>query len=269
MTTFAIRHRETGATLFSCELPADVAEADYATRLGFAVKAAIAAGANLTATNLTGAELTGANLVRAYLTDAALTGAELTGADFTSSNLGRANLAGATLTNAYLAGANLAATNLTNADLTNADLTDANFTGAILTGAILHGATLSRADLRYAYLTPIKNDFLAEVLRLPFELEALRAALIEGHIDGSSYNGDCACLAGTLAHAHGVALVYDGYMVGDGITAFSVGSDSPRECWFLGIKKGDTPETNQVSAICLAWTNEAIAIRDMILRGPK
>jgi hypothetical protein len=51
--------------------------------------------------------------------------------------------------------------------------THANLSGANLSGANLSGANLSDANLR-----GVKADFLAEVLRLPNELEALCEALI-------------------------------------------------------------------------------------------
>ena len=100
-------------------------------------------------------------------------------------------------------------------------------------------------------------------MRMPDELEALRFALIEGKVDGSSYSGTCACLAGTLAKARGVS-VNSGDLIGHDNTAFHVDAGSPREVFFTAIKAGDTPETNAASAVALAWTDEAIAIRDMI-----
>ena len=99
---------------------------------------------------------------------------------------------------------------------------------------------------------------------MPNELEFLRDALIAGKVDGSTYAGECACLAGTLAHARGIEC-YDGTAITNGCT-FLADSKSPRERFFLAIRKGDTPETNSASKIALEWTLEAIAIRDNIRR---
>jgi hypothetical protein len=136
-------------------------------------------------------------------------------------------------------------------------------TRANLTGADLTGAILTDANLRGANLSGIKADLIAEVLKLPNELEALRSALIEGRIDGSTYSGECACLAGTLARAHG-----DPQYQGDSFPVngfdFIADAGSPRERFFTAIRPGDTPEANAASKIALDWVNEAIAIRDHI-----
>ncbi|SKA84712.1 Pentapeptide repeat-containing protein, partial [Prosthecobacter debontii] len=140
-----------------------------------------------------------------------------------------------------------------------ADLSAANLSAANLRAADLRDANLRDADLRDA-----KADFLAEVLKLPNELEFLRVALVEGRVDGSTYSGECACLAGTLAHARGIEK-YQGENIPAAVP-FQAAASSPRERFFLAISKGDTPETNAASKVALEWTDEAIAIRDNIIR---
>ena len=159
-------------------------------------------------------------------------------------------------------------TDLSGADLSGAILSDTDLRGAILRGAILRdtdlsGAILSDTDLSGADLSDIKSDLIAEILKLPNELEFLRAALIEGRVDGSTYSGACACLAGTLANAKGIAQ-YNGEEIAANGTPFKADAYSPRERWFLAIKKGDTPETNPAAKLALEWVDEAIAIRDHI-----
>jgi hypothetical protein len=188
-----------------------------------------------------------------------LRGANLSAANLSAANLRDANLSGANLRAADLSGADLRGANLRAADLSGADLRDAN-----LSGANLRAADLSGADLRGANLSGIRTDFLAAVLTLPCELGFLRDALKEGRVDGSCYSGECACLAGTLAHAKGIKN-YQGANIDDGGVTFPVVASSPRERFFLGIKKGDTPETNPMSAVALEWTEEAIRMRDNII----
>ena len=101
--TMEIKHRYTGAVLFSARV--DVSLSD-GLKIGAAVKLAIKADANLAGANLADANLAGANLARAYLADANLAGANLARAYLTD-----ANLAGANLADANLAGANLARAN--------------------------------------------------------------------------------------------------------------------------------------------------------------
>ena len=71
MTTMEIKHRETGAVLFSGDLPAEHDGASASVRLGVAVKLAVKADAYLA-----GADLAGANLAGAYLAGADLTRAK-------------------------------------------------------------------------------------------------------------------------------------------------------------------------------------------------
>jgi hypothetical protein len=84
--SFEIKNRFTGAVLFTCELPEKIAAQSPAKQMGYAVKVAYLAGANLADADLGGAYLAGANLADAnlagaYLADADLAGAYLAGAD--------------------------------------------------------------------------------------------------------------------------------------------------------------------------------------------
>ena len=116
---YEIKHRWTGAVLFTAELGAEYEAKSGGIKLGAAIRLAFRAradlaGANLTGANLAGAFLAGADLARADLADAYLAGAFLA----------RANLAGANLAHAYLAGANLARANLARAYLADAKWRD-------------------------------------------------------------------------------------------------------------------------------------------------
>ena len=102
---FQIKNRFTDAVLFECELSADVAGKEYRFQLGFAVKKAVEARANLARANLADANLAGANLAGANLARANLAAAYLADANLAGANLARANLAAAYLADAYLADA--------------------------------------------------------------------------------------------------------------------------------------------------------------------
>ena len=122
--------------------------------------------------------------------------------------------------------------NLTGADLTDADLTDANLRGADLTGA---------------NLDPIRDDLFAVLSAAPTEVKALIAALEAGRVDGSTYEGECACLIGTIANARGCEYTELGPIL-------RANSERPIERFFLAIKKGDTPDTNEQFRLALAWS---------------
>jgi len=97
---FEIKHRFTGAILFSVE----------AKMLRLAVEAAIKSGTHLSYANLSHANLSGADLSGANLSGANLLYANLSGADLSGANLLYADLSGANLLYADLSGANLSGT---------------------------------------------------------------------------------------------------------------------------------------------------------------
>jgi uncharacterized protein YjbI with pentapeptide repeats len=257
--------------LFSFDVPATVASG-METRA--ALESAVAGGANLRGADLSDADLSDANLRGADLSDADLSDANLRGADLRGANLRDADLSGADLRGANLSdanlrgadlrdadlrdanlrgadlrGANLSDANLRGADLRDADLRDADLRGADLRGADLRDADLRGADLRDANLSPIKADYFDVLLRAPREIPALRAALVAGKVDGSCYEGACACLVGTIANARGAQ--YDA--LGSGLAP---NSSRPIESFFMSITSGDTPETNQVSKLAVEWLDE-------------
>jgi len=128
------------------------------------------------------------------------------------------------------------------ADLTDADLTDANLTRANLT----------YANLTDADLTVIKNDMFLVLLNAIPEVSFLKQNIIEGKINGSTYDGECACLSGTL---HNGATLHNGENEQKIKKQIIDCRDSgrPIERFFLAIKKGDTPENSQFSKLALEW----------------
>ena len=128
----------------------------------------------------------------------------------------------------------------------NANLSEANLSWADLSNANLSWADLSWADQHF-----IRDDFWAVLASAPFEIEGLRQALIEGKVDGSTYEGECACLIGTIANVRGVSR--------HNLGALKPNSSRPAERFFMGIKKGDKPETNVNSKLALQWLDEFVS----------
>ena len=149
---------------------------------------------------------------------------------------------------AELAVANKA--NLGDADLRDADLSGADLSGANLSGANLRGADLSGADLSGANLVIVRDDIWAVLSSAPREAEGLLAALKEGRVNGSAYEGACACLVGTLANVRGC-----GYAA---IPGLMPNSRRPAERFFLAINVGDTPETSQACKLAAEWVEQWI-----------
>lgn len=148
------------------------------------------------------------------------------------------------LEGAYLEGVNLEGAILRGADLRGAILRGADLRGANLRG----GADLRGADLEGANLAPIKDDLFAVLLRAIPEIPRFKHSIIEGRIDGSTYEGECCCLNGTLCKSENELIRINVLTVRD--------SERPIERLFLSIKKGDTPQTNPVLKLVLEWVEE-------------
>ena len=141
---------------------------------------------------------------------------------------------------------------LRGADLRGANLSGAYLRDANLSGADLSGANLSDADLSGANLETIKFDFFVVLLHGLPEIGFLKENIISGNIDGSTYQGDCACLSGTL---------YNGATIHNGIQEADIkhkiiscrDAGRPIEVFFAAIKPGDTPENSQFSKLALDW----------------
>ena len=153
-----------------------------------------------------------------------------------------------TLEEAVREGANLRGAYLRVADLEGANLEGAYLRVADLEGADLEGADLRGADLRGANLSSIKADLWELLLHAVPEIPALRQAIIDGKVNGSVYEGECACLCGTIANVRKCDYRELPGIVPDG--------SRPAEVFFTAVKEGDTPENNQVSKIVLEWILE-------------
>ena len=257
---FEVRNRWTGAVQFTAEI---IVTPDMlpSVKLGLAVKwarkndadlsGAYLSGAYLRGADLRGAYLRGADLRDADLRDAYLRGADLRDAYLRGADLSGAYLRGADLRDADLRGAYLRDADLRDADLRDADLRDADLSGAYLRGAYLRGAYLRGAYLSGAYLSgadlrSVKADFFMILAMGHTEVPHLIKALREGRVDGSTYEGECACLVGTLENG--------------GASGVPHQSDSPAEQWFWPIRKGTKPgddsEGGFRSAKALEWALE-------------
>jgi hypothetical protein len=114
---------------------------------------------------------------------------------------------------------------------------------AIGVGSDLSGAVLRGSVLRGSVLRRIRADLFDVLVTARAEAPGFLAALREGLVDGSVYEGECACLVGTLANIRGVSY-----------TRLPHDSSRPIERFFTAIKKGDTPETNSVANLVAEWT---------------
>lgn len=232
-----------------------------------ALEKGVKVGANFRGVDLRGADLCNAKLRGAKLQNADLRRTALRGADFREATLKGADLCGAKLRGVKLRNADLQDANLQEADLQEATLQDAdlrganllktNFYGAKLQGANLCGAIVRntnfhKANLQRTDLTPIRDDIWAILSSSsPAEVLVLRMLINEGRIDGTIYEGSCACLVGTLAkikHCH--------YSK---IPAVTPNGNRPAELFFYEIRPGDTPKHSYFSKLALKWVDQWLA----------
>ena len=124
-----------------------------------------------------------------------------------------------------------------------ADLSYANLSYANLSSADLRYADLSYADLRSA-----KEDFYSILDVVKTEVNGLFMSLLDGKVNGSTYEGECACLVGTIANVKGVNY--------KDIPLLKPNLERPAERLFLAIERGDTPDSNPISEIVRQWIVE-------------
>jgi hypothetical protein len=207
------------------------------------LKAAIAAGSDLR-----GSDLRGSDLSDSDLRGSDLRGSDLRGSDLRGSDLSGSDLSGSNLSDSDLSGSNLRGSDLSDSDLSGSNLSGSNLRGSNLRGSDLRGSDLSGSNLSGSDLTPIRDDIWAVLSSAPAEVPGLIEALKAGRVDGSTYTGECACLVGTIAKIRGV-----------NVDSLETNSSRPAERFFMGIRKGDTPETNQFSKLALEWSEDWIA----------
>jgi len=189
------------------------------------------------------------------LSDSNLSGSNLRGSNLRDSNLSGSDLRDSDLSDSNLSGSNLSDSNLSGSDLSGSDLRDSNLRGSNLSGSNLSDSNLSGSDLRDSDLEPIKIDFFYVLLHAIKEVSFLKQNLIDGKIDGSTYEGECSCLSGTAFHG---AEKNNGVQEPERKRIIMSCRDAsrPAERFFLCIRPGDTPETNQAAKIVFDWIEE-------------
>jgi len=112
--------------------------------------------------------------------------------------------------------------------------------------ANLSSANLSYANLSYADLSHIRDDFFKVLDIARAEAIGLYDALMRGKVDGTCYEGDCACLVGTIANIR--CERYNGLTID-----LKPNAGRPAERWFTAILRGHTPQSSEVAQITAEW----------------
>ena len=112
--------------------------------------------------------------------------------------------------------------------------------------AWVYGNARVSGDARvYGDARSIQADLWMVLTQNRNEVPALLDAIRAGRVDGSTYEGDCACLVGTIANARNISFA-------------DIEHDAGRPCeqWFAGISRGDTPADNYHSKMAEQWVCE-------------
>jgi uncharacterized protein YjbI with pentapeptide repeats len=230
-----IKNRWNGSVIFSHECE------DNTIKL--TLLKAIAEGSDLRGSSLRGSDLSGSDLSDSNLRGSDLRGSNLSDSDLSNSNLRDSDLSCSDLSGSNLRGSDLRGSNLSNSNLSYSDLSNSDLSCSDLSGSDLSGSDLSGSDL-----APIRDDVWAVLSSAPMEVAGLIESIKAGKIDGTTYEGECACLVGTIANIRHVGK--------NQLGALLPNSSRPAERFFLGINKGDTPETNQFSKLALEWCED-------------
>src|SRR3990167_7443808 len=266
MPTFKIVSRwDTTRVIFECEADSLRAALEQAVVKEVCLRDSNLRGSDLSGSDLSGSDLRDSDFRDSNLRDSNFRGSDLRGSNFRGSDLRGSNFRDSNLRDSNFRGSDFRGSNFRGSDLRGSDFRDSNlrdsdlrgsnfrgsdlrdsdFSGSDLRGSDLRDSDFSGSDLRGSNLTPIRDDLWAVLSASPSEVDGLRAAIAEGRISGSSYEGDCACLVGTIAK-----VCHKKY---DELPNLKPNSNRPAERFFLAIKVGDTPETNQFSRLALEW----------------
>jgi len=143
-----------------------------------------------------------------------------------------------------------------NATFDNAKFYNATFDNATFDNAKFYNATFDEASWKsipQEYLNAVRDDMFAVLLAYPGEIAALRAALVDGKINGSVYSGVCACLFGTIAKAQHCE-------VNELKGIVRPNSNRPIEVFFYSIQVGNTPKNSRHAKCAVEWIDQFIAL---------
>lgn len=111
------------------------------------------------------------------------------------------------------------------------------------------GTTIPPMTLIGFDLDKTRADMFSILDKAAPEVRALKQVIVDGHIDGRIYKGECACLKGTIAKIRGCKK--------DELDGITCGlSDSPAEQLFYYIRPGHTPTNNAASKFAFGLIEE-------------
>jgi uncharacterized protein YjbI with pentapeptide repeats len=189
--------------------------------------------------------------------DADLSEMDLSGVSFYNSSFYNSSFDNSSFYNSSFYNSSFDNSSFDNSSFDNSSFYNSSFYNSSFYNSSFYNSSFDNSTIKFleeanqiGLLDFIRDDYWAILIAAGHEVPGIRAAIIEGRIDGSAYEGTCACLCGTIANIRGVNY--------KALEAIKPNSNRPVERFFANIKKGDTPETNISSKYALQWLDEFV-----------
>ena len=144
-----IKHRYTGAVIYSCE----------AETFRECAERAVKEKVSLSEADMRGADMSWADMRGADMREADMRGADMSWADMREANMRGANMSEANMREADMRGADMSEANMREAYMRGADMRGANMSEANMRGADMREADMREADMREADMRGANMDF--------------------------------------------------------------------------------------------------------------
>jgi uncharacterized protein YjbI with pentapeptide repeats len=189
-------------------------------------------GSRFVGSSFVGSRFVGSRFVGSSFVGSRFVGSRFDGSSFVGSRFVGSRFDGSSFDGSSFVGSSFDGSSFVGSRFVGSRFVGSRFVGSRFVGSSFDGSTDNPGHPFYG----IRLDVWAILDAAPGEVAALREKMLAGEIDGSVYQGECACLCGTIANAQGVP-----YTDLEGITP---DAERPAERWFGPIRRGDKPTDN-------------------------
>ncbi len=191
-----------------------------------------------------------------WMNDVNLSGQDLSGIDFSNSKFDNSTFYNSTFDNSKFDNSTFDNSTFDNSTFYNSKFDKSTFDNSTFDNSTFYNSKFDKSSaegaLKSGAFESIRMDFFGRMLLAQHEVPALRQAIVDGNVSGSSYEGPCCCFVGTIAKAAGCYYKE--------LPLLKPNSESETEKWFFGIQQGYTPENNEIARITVLWIDEFLAL---------
>jgi hypothetical protein len=260
MEKFDVLNRWTGKVQFTAEIETtpDMARG---WKLRLAVAWALANSMPVKSAMLDGADFTdyicpsGSRFDGSSFVDSSFDGSSFVGSSFVGSSFVGSSFVGSSFDDSSFDGSSFVGSSFDGSSFVGSSFVGSSFDGSSFVGSSFVGSSFD--DSSFDGECDAKADFIEVISRARLEIPAMVKALREGRVNGSTYEGECACLVGTLENAGATGLPHD--------------SERPIERWFMMISEGDKPGDSSPGGYAigkaLEWALEYCALTGILVEA--